>query len=690
MKVHRIDFSNYKSLRKQSLLVDGFATVLMGPNDAGKTNILDGIQKFGSRSDFDDNDKCRHADPEDADPTIAFHFTSFSEEDRESLGRLPTVIAPKSELVISRTGNQPSGYLVSVDGRRVEIGEPPPRDEDQDDGDSPEDEPAAQSEPPPADAATAPSEAISQVADAAKSSEESPGADAAEDQTQPLPPANEKTKSTSTSSSKESFLDSLWAILPVVELFNNPPELPKSVTVKDLTGSSPQFQTARGLLKLAGLKSFSDLESAHDPIRAQDVRNRIQQKISALLSEHWRQDERIEVGLVHNKPDIVFSFMEPTGSSTYPELHSEATREYVAILVDILTRISSDQRAAMVLLDEPGISLHPGGQKDLLALLRSLSHKHQLIYTSHSPYLIDKNYPGQVRLVHRTKAGTEIVDKAHHTPAPYFTLAYEPLRVALGVGIGDTLVFDEQNVVVEGPADQIIICGLSQEVATAGLPDHLDLNRVSVVPAGSANNIETVARMAKARQLKVVALLDSDQAGREEYDRLAKRAEQTGDDSRLLVEELVSIAAVYPNIGASPRAIEDLLPRSAYFDAVNRFYGRTYPGTWAELKHTTDQFKKGDKPVAELLAEYFGNKKEYGSFDKVRVAREFIDMLREASIVKTDGTPKKAYEEAVRLVALLKARLEGSPMPAPPIEVVEPVGEASPAEAEEPEPPDDA
>ena len=60
----------------------------------------------------------------------------------------------------------------------------------------------------------------------------------------------------------------------------------------------------------------------------------------------------------------------------------------------------ADNNDVILLLDEPGLSLHAKAQKDLLRFFEDeLAPRHQVIYTTHSPFMIDLGHLNHVRTV---------------------------------------------------------------------------------------------------------------------------------------------------------------------------------------------------------------------------------------------------------------------------------------------------
>ena len=60
---------------------------------------------------------------------------------------------------------------------------------------------------------------------------------------------------------------------------------------------------------------------------------------------------------------------------------------------------SEDFKECVILLDEPGLYLHPGAQKDLLKCLEAYATENTLIYTTHLPFMIDLKHPDRIRIL---------------------------------------------------------------------------------------------------------------------------------------------------------------------------------------------------------------------------------------------------------------------------------------------------
>jgi len=214
----------------------------------------------------------------------------------------------------------------------------------------------------------------------------------------------------------------------------------------------------------------------------------------------------------------------------------------------------------ILLMDEPGIHLHPRAQRDLVQVIRSLSEQTQIIYTSHYPYLMDRNFPGQLRLLQAGRGGVTIENKPYHVQGE--SIAWEPIRTGLGLTVGDSFLFDEYNVIVEGVTDQLLLCAISQELSEVGDDAALDLNYTAVLPAGGASQVADRAKRALAHKLRVVALFDGEKARDDDIKSFKEKVEDAA--------AALSLRDFYkPGYDFS---VEDMLPETLYLDAVNTVY----------------------------------------------------------------------------------------------------------------------
>ena len=102
----------------------------------------------------------------------------------------------------------------------------------------------------------------------------------------------------------------------------------------------------------------------------------------------------------------------------------------------LLFAINAVQRTGnIILLDEPGPYLHPKAQNDILKALEILATSDQIIFTTHSPYLINPNTLERVRLVRRDSKNCTVIQNQVHAARIGDNEVYTPIMTAIGLDL---------------------------------------------------------------------------------------------------------------------------------------------------------------------------------------------------------------------------------------------------------------
>ena len=109
----------------------------------------------------------------------------------------------------------------------------------------------------------------------------------------------------------------------------------------------------------------------------------------------------------------------------------------------------------VLLLDEPGSSLHPIAQRDLIAFFHALSIDNQLIYTTHSPFLVSTGNLGGIKILHVGPDGSSVISSDFRASGRMVQESIYPVQAALGLTIADGLLRGSQPVLVTSVADQL-------------------------------------------------------------------------------------------------------------------------------------------------------------------------------------------------------------------------------------------
>jgi predicted ATP-dependent endonuclease of OLD family len=160
-------------------------------------------------------------------------------------------------------------------------------------------------------------------------------------------------------------------------------------------------------------------------------------------------------------------------------------------------------RPLILLLDEPGLSLHALAQANFLKYIDDLARKHQVIYSTHSPFMIHNDRLHEVRVVEdRSKIGTVISDNVSSTDERTIF----PLQAALGGSIAQNLFISERDLLVEGTADLVILQTVSSVLETQGRTALR--NDVSIAPVGGLDKLVTFIALLGANKLKLAVFHD--------------------------------------------------------------------------------------------------------------------------------------------------------------------------------------
>lgn len=188
---------------------------------------------------------------------------------------------------------------------------------------------------------------------------------------------------------------------------------------------------------------------------------------------------------------------------------SEGFQWLVSFFVVFFAEAVDKHKNAILLLDDPGLSLHGLKQRDFRTTISRLAKANQTLYTTHSPFLVGPDELDFVRVVEMTnrKVGTKI----HTTITASDPVALLPLQEALGYDLAQSLFAHQRNLVLEGLTDYWYLDAIAQLLRAASV---IDLNeKIALVFANSAGKVVYYATILHAHKLKVAALLDSDAAG---------------------------------------------------------------------------------------------------------------------------------------------------------------------------------
>jgi hypothetical protein len=359
---------------------------------------------------------------------------------------------------------------------------------------------------------------------------------------------------------------------------------------------------------------------------------------------YWRQSPglRVMIQMSAGNPDdepplnrgpiVNLRIYNPKHSVTVP--FDERSRGFVWFFsfYAYFSNIAQDpHRRTILLLDEPGLSLHATGQRDVLAFIeRKLASKHQVIYTTHSPFMIDPERIDRVRTVQDLdEHGTTVSPDAFQADSE---TAF-PLHAAINYELAQALVTGRHCLLVDGPSDLLYLQLLSQACQDAGLCG-LDPRWV-VTPVGGADKMTAFASLHGSPALNIAALIGADPRDQQRI----KVLEQAG---RLPARSLIQIS----DFAASREAdIEDLFDPAYYCGLVSGAYAKEFLETLkpADLKSRLPR-------ITARVDQYFKNNDiASGSLSRYRPAAYFLCQQQTTPPALSTATLKRAAKMFERI-----------------------------------------
>lgn len=353
--------------------------------------------------------------------------------------------------------------------------------------------------------------------------------------------------------------------------------LPSRISIEKLQKQNleeTECKTAKALFELADI-NIDDIVKAtsfEDFIAELEATESI---ISQELFKYWQTNKNLNITFQIDKKEQANSYgnhivehildirVKNKGVSLPLKNRSKGFNWFFSFLV-WFKKIQEDQKSNYILLlDEPGLNLHAAAQADLLRFLEDLSQNYQIVYTTHSPFMITSDKLQRVRTILETEKGSVISDSIQEKdPKTLF-----PLQAALGYDIAQNLFISKNNLLVEGVSDLIYLQYMSAILENA---DKKGLSHdITIVPTGGLEKVATFISLLRSNDLQIVCLLDSftDPKGKAKLDNMIAQKIINQKNIRFFNEFLDN----------KKRAdIEDLFTKNDYLKLFNKSFDKKY------------------------------------------------------------------------------------------------------------------
>ena len=252
------------------------------------------------------------------------------------------------------------------------------------------------------------------------------------------------------------------------------------------------------------------------------------------------------------------------------EGRSKGFQWFFAFYLVFLVESEEGHKDAILLLDEPALHLHPTAQQELISFFERLAEDNQLIYTTHSPFLVDGEHLHRVRAVAEDDAGHSRIS-AETWPSDRETIF--PLQAAAGYAMVRGLFQHRDNVLVEGMSDYYYLHALGTQCSASGRPGLPD--DIYITPCGGTKLVGHIASLFLGQEVRPLVLLDGDDAGRVRKNALLKELYAGHTAGILMLDSALGRAG-------TETEIEDILSEEILLAGVSAVLGQPVKLTVAD------------------------------------------------------------------------------------------------------------
>jgi hypothetical protein len=276
--------------------------------------------------------------------------------------------------------------------------------------------------------------------------------------------------------------------------------LPNRIDLDDIISGNDRvegYKAARNFLTLARL-DWSFFNQPSSRILKQTIEN-LNNRLTKNFHEFWQQSVggrnkiKIQFELEHysashgekaGKPYLEF-WIKDEGERLYPKQRSRGVRWFLSFYLELKASADTGNKPVVLMVDEPGVSLHARAQEDVLKVFEDISDKIQIVYTTHSPHLVDINKLHRVLAVQRDdvesyRSATRIIDPVLLSAASPDTLS--PIHSVMGNPFGTGFSNKKHNLIVSNTGTFYFLSAILQLARFKGSINIVPSTDVASIP----------------------------------------------------------------------------------------------------------------------------------------------------------------------------------------------------------------
>jgi len=409
-------------------------------------------------------------------------------------------------------------------------------------------------------------------------------------------------------------------------------------------------ETVRNLFYLAELDINELEEVKNSPSKSIKLLNAGSNRLTKKLNPTWKGDP-IHVDLRYNPGNImsvVISDVHKDGTVTNTGLLNRRAEGFKWTFSFIVNFAAETQRAelkeAILLLDEPARNLHPTQQKGICDLLKNLAGSNQVLYATHSPFMIFDYTPGNLLVVE--------LDKRKHLSRIFYDYwnaddsTLTPILYGLSRGLVESIIDREIGrnsrpvIIVETMSDSMYLNSFDKFLQDP----NISMNPLNIVSAFNKMAVLPLAIFYRNHGYNTFVLLDNTEESKQ-------------ISSQLTSNEFSPIQTIFfEKEGKTIESIEDYIVLEDYLYAVNQTYEIKLRHEGYSNLTSEEVISKNKKGVLENLRAIWEEHKDddWNEFDNEEITRYICEKI---TLEETDFLSDKTKDQFRSLYRLIAERI---------------------------------
>jgi len=405
--------------------------------------------------------------------------------------------------------------------------------------------------------------------------------------------------------------------------------------------------TVDNLFYLAELDVEELEEAKNSPSQLIKLLNTSSKRLTEKLNPAWKGDPiHVELRLnPNNVMSVVISDVHRDGTVTNTGLLNRRAEGFKWTFSFIVNFAAETQRAelkeAILLLDEPARNLHPTQQRGISDLLKSLAGSNQVLYATHSPYMIFDYAPGNLLVVE--------LDKKKHLSRIYYDywnaddLTLTPILYGLSRGLVESILDREIGynsrpiIVVETISDTMYLNAFDKFLEDP----NISMNPLNIVAAYNKNSVLPISIFYRNHGYNTFVLLDNTEESKE-------------ISAQLIANEFSKTQTIFfEEKSKALQSIEDYMVVEDYLYAVNQTYAIKLRREGYVNLTEKDIESRNKNGIIESLHSIWEEHREDGweEFDSEEVARYICEKIAIGEADFLSDKTKDKFRSLYRLIA---------------------------------------